>query len=99
MPIRRTITNADVPLPTNWKQYIGMTKNKADLSDFLSKQLTSEVKSIDAERELVIASGFDKADAVVSSTNRDIVQLICCHEEADTRGTHDLLSQVGILMC
>jgi len=36
-PIRRIIEHVNVPLPSNWSNFIGLSENKADLAHFLCK--------------------------------------------------------------
>lgn len=82
-PIRRIIEHADVPLPSNWKQFIDLPENKADLSRFLSEQIMLKADALDAE--IVTAGGFTEIQSAASSTGRDIKLLQATHEEADTR--------------
>lgn len=38
-PVRRVIENRDVPLPSNWTSFVGLSENKKDLTCFLSNEL------------------------------------------------------------
>ena len=38
-PIRKLIEHEDVPLPTNWSNYMALPENKAEYANFLSEQL------------------------------------------------------------
>ena len=57
-PIRRIIENRDVPLPINWKNFIGLSENKADLENFLSTQLIASAKTKVHDREVIASGGF-----------------------------------------
>jgi len=40
--VRRIISNRDVKLPDNWKSFIGLDANKANLASFLSEELLKD---------------------------------------------------------
>jgi len=40
--VRRIISNTDVKLPDNWKSFIGLDANKANLASFLSEELLKD---------------------------------------------------------
>ena len=81
--IRRVIEHGNVPLPSNWKNFLALSENKADLARFLSQQLIVQAPS---SKVIVVAGGFTDEEMVESSqSNVDTVQLEARHEEADTR--------------
>ena len=82
-PIRRIIESGDVPLSTNWKQFIDLPENKADLARFLSEQRMQNADTLEAE--IVTAGGFSETVGAASTNERDISCLKAAHEEADTR--------------
>jgi hypothetical protein len=84
-PIRKVVDSRDVPLPHIWKNFIQLPSNKADLANFLSKQLSEKMTNLDEDFELVTSGGFHEESHVVSSKNRDLSRLQSNHEEADTR--------------
>ena len=81
--IRRIITNRESKLPGNWKAFIDLGENKADLTNFLSNELCDLILRDD--QELVVAGGFLDRLTTISSVNRNVDSLSANHEEADTR--------------
>ena len=82
-PIRRVIEHADVPLPSNWSNFISLSENKADLARFLSQQLIVQAPN---SKVIVAAGGFANEEMVESSSAEvDTEPLEAQHEEADTR--------------
>ena len=65
------------------KTFLQSTKNKADLANFLSCEL-SKVQ-VEAGQELIVAGGFTERDRVFSTSRNNIPMLRANHEEADTR--------------
>lgn len=63
--IRRIIQNRDVKLPTNWKGFLGLSENKADLARFLSDELSNI--EIEEDTELVVSGGFADIKTVYAS--------------------------------
>ena len=63
-PIRRLIEGRDEPLPNNWKNYLSLADNKADLAYFLPNELCSHAPK---EKEFVVAGGFTEELEVRSS--------------------------------
>ena len=84
-PIRRLIDSVNVKLPLNWKQFISLPENKADLARFLTEQLMDSADKVPSGCELITAGGFDDLLGAWSSTDGDVEQLRGNHEEADTR--------------
>lgn len=84
-PIRRKIENRDVPLPVNWKNFIDLPENKADLENFLSTQLIASAKTKLRDREVVTSGGFVDRTTAQSSCGTDVAVLQSTHDEADTR--------------
>ena len=81
-PIRRVIENEHVPLPKNWKNFLALPENKANLASFLSEQISSHTFQ---NIEVVVAGGFfDERKVVSSNSLRDVTPLESSHEEADT---------------
>ncbi len=82
-PIRRIIEHANVPLPSNWSNFISLSENKADLARFLSQQLIVQAPN---SKVIVAAGGFSSEEMVESSrSDLDTEPLEAWHEEADTR--------------
>ena len=81
--MRREIQNREVPLPPKWENFIALAENKADLANFLSRQLILRAP----ENKIVVVSGGFKDEQQVESSapgvNTD--ELEAKHEEADTR--------------
>ena len=80
-PVRRMVNDKEVPLPNNWKQFIDLEENKADLARLLSEELSCQV----ADGDIVTAGGFESPEEVKCSPDRDPGILSATHEEADTR--------------
>ena len=75
--------DGSVPLPDNFSDFLSVFANKADLANFLSKQL---LENITDGKILVIAGGFQQEDEVWASDRKLNVDLQKAnHEEADTR--------------
>ncbi len=84
--IRRTIDNRDVLLPANWKQFIDLPDNKANLNEILSEHILPKAKDTLQNCQLVTSGGFADETTVKSSRDSDVHQLLqSTHEEADTR--------------
>ena len=82
-PVRRVIENRNVPLPNDWRNFLALPENKADLAKLLSEDLT---ESADDSKIVVTAGGFEQEEGVGStSTDIDKSALEAHHEEADTR--------------
>ena len=79
--IRRKIDSRDIPLPANWKQFMDLPENKANLTYFLSTQLMIEARKTYLTRNVITAGGFEEQTGVAS----DVRILQSSHEEADTR--------------
>lgn len=85
-PIRRVIENTNVPLPDNWKGFLSIGENKANLAEFLCQQLLINAATISPTKLLVVAGGFaDIREAKSSDPEMDTSPLAANHEEADTR--------------
>jgi hypothetical protein len=83
-PVRKSIDEGrNVPLPAKWENYISHPDNKADLAQFLSRQI---ILHAPADQTIVAAGGFSDVTQVESSNpNTDVRPLEASHEEADTR--------------
>jgi hypothetical protein len=82
-PIRRVIEHRNVPLPSNWNNFIALSDNKADLARFLSEQLIILAPD---DKIIVVAGGFNQEEMVASSDHDvDTKRLEAKHEEGDTR--------------
>lgn len=82
-PVRREIKNDVVPLPSDWKAFLALPENKADLANFLSEEM---MKYPFGGLEVFVAGGF-KDERRVESTNpgTPVQHLAASHEEGDTR--------------
>ena len=81
--IRRVIENREVPLPSNWNNFMALSENKEDLARFLSEELMANAP---LQKTLIVAGGFSEEERVESSDNRvDTSVLAAHHDEADTR--------------
>ena len=75
--------DGSVPLPDNFSYFLSVSANKADLADFLSKQL---IENITDGKTLVIAGGFQQEDEVWASDRTLNLDLLKAnHVEADAR--------------
>ena len=83
--IRRKIDRRDIPLPANWKKFMDLPENKANLTYFLSTQLMMEARKTQPAHNVITAGGFEKQTVVASSQESDVHLLQSSHEEADTR--------------
>ncbi|KAG0692467.1 hypothetical protein GWK47_027885 [Chionoecetes opilio] len=83
--IRRKIDSREIPLPANWKLFMDLPENKANLTKLLSDQMMLEAKKSRPTCELITAGGFEEETKVASSQGSDVEQLQSSHEEADTR--------------
>ncbi|KAG0730476.1 Transposon TX1 uncharacterized protein [Chionoecetes opilio] len=83
--IRRKTDSRKIPLPANWKQFMDLPENKANLTKFLSDQMMLEAKKSRPTCELITAGGFEEDTKVASSQGSDVEQLQPSHDEADTR--------------
>ncbi|KAG1649565.1 Mpv17-like protein 2 [Nymphon striatum] len=85
-PIRRVISSKDVKLPSNFKSFLSLSENKADLTAFLSEAMVEMAEEkLNPTHELVVAGGFEDLLKVWISTDRSTDHLSSNHEEADTR--------------
>ncbi|KAG1652798.1 hypothetical protein GQR58_026049 [Nymphon striatum] len=85
-PIRRVISSKDVKLPSNFKSFLSLSENKADLAAFLSEAIVEMAEEkLNPTHELVVAGGFEDLLKVWISTDRSTDHLSSNHEEADTR--------------
>jgi len=81
--VRRIVDNRDTPLPTNWKLFISLEAKKADLAQFLSKQL---IQKTPKDKLVIVAAGFEDEEHVESSQpSVNVAELMAIQEEADTR--------------
>jgi hypothetical protein len=82
-PVRRVIEDCHVPLPNNWKNFLALADNKADLARFFSEQLIAQSPR---NKTIVVAGGFtDELEVQCSNPNVDVTPLKSSQEEADTR--------------
>jgi len=80
---RRVIEHRNVPLPSNQKNFLPLSENKADLNAFFSQQLLLQAPS---SKVIVVAGGFSEVEMGQSSkSDVDTTQLEARHEEAETR--------------
>lgn len=71
-PIRRVISSHNSILPANWKSFICLSENKADLATFLSKALVTRTKEdLPKGQEVVVTGGFDDILDVWTSSPRN----------------------------
>ena len=80
-PIRRLVESRDVPLPSNWNDFLALPENKRDLSAFLSDEL---IKATPSGKTYVVAGGLGM-EVNVNDPEVDVNNLKSNHEEADTR--------------
>lgn len=80
-PIRRLVESRDVPLPSNWNDFLALSENKRDLSAFLSNEL---IRATPSGKTVVVAGGLGM-EVKVSDSEVDVSILKSNHEEADTR--------------
>ena len=84
-PIRRVIESRSTPLPDKWSNFVSLGENKANLAEFLSKELV-ESRSSHTSKTLVVAGGFaDITEVQCTDAQMDTTLLQANHEEADTR--------------
>jgi len=57
-PIRRVINCRCVKLPQNWKQFISHSRNKAELSSFLSSEHIRNASDMSQGHRLVLLGGL-----------------------------------------
>ena len=81
--VQRITSNRDVKLPDNWKSFIGLDANKANLASFLSKELLKD-GCFDG-KQVIVSRGFQESGKVASNVSCDLTPLSANHEEADTR--------------
>ncbi|CAH1154985.1 unnamed protein product [Phaedon cochleariae] len=82
-PVRRDITSTAIPLPKNWKNFLALGENKADLARFLSQEVLQHVFN---DIEVVVSGGLIHEEDVRSTNpESDVSSLAATHEEADTR--------------
>ena len=99
-PVRREITNSNVPLPKNWSNFLFLSENKADLCKFLSDRI---LEHDFGDLEVVLSGGFkDESHAQSTNPNRNTDGLRASHEEADTRmvlhAVHSTASNVVVMV-
>ena len=70
--IRRKIDSRDVTLPANWKQFIDLAENKANLIEFLSDQILIKAKDALQTGELITAGGFADETTAEASHGSDV---------------------------
>ena len=80
--VRTIIGSRNTKLPTNWKNFIEMNENKANLANFLSEGLAKQ--ELDHGQDIFISGGFNDTVKVVSIAGIDVTDLQAAHEEADT---------------
>ena len=81
-PIRRVIENGDVPLPSDWNNFLASAENKEDLARFLSEQLVGQ----EQVKTIIVAGGFVEEQEVKSTDlSIDTTPFEAVQEEADTR--------------
>lgn len=82
-PVRRDITDSNVPLPKNWSSFLFLSENKADLCRFLSDRI---LEHDFGDLEVVLSGGFaEESHAQSTDPTRNVDSLRASHEEADTR--------------
>ena len=81
--VRRIISNRDVKLPDNWKGFVGLDANKANLASFLSEELLKD-GCFDG-KQVIVSGGFQFSDKVASNVSCDLSHLSANHKETDTR--------------
>ena len=80
--VRRVIENGDVPLPSDWNNFLASAENKDDLARFLSEQLVGQ----EQVKTIIVAGGFVEEQEVKStSLSIDTTPFEAVQEEADTR--------------
>ena len=72
-------------LPSNFKLFLSLSANKAELASFLSEALVEIAPELQPSQKLVVAGGFNDVMKVWTSTDRVNHSLSSNHEEADTR--------------
>ena len=86
LQIRKSVDDRNVPLPSSKKDYssfLSLDDNKADIQRFLGEQL---IVNAPADKIIVVAGAFqDEEEVQCSQQAVDVQNLICNHEEADTR--------------
>ena len=81
--VRRVIEDPNVPLPTNWSNFMALASNKADLARFLSEMV---IEKAPGHKVFVVAGGFaEEKEVQCSDPIADTTPLEALHEEADTR--------------
>ena len=82
-PVRKVIEHGNVPLPSNWNNFLALSENKADLITYLSEEIVSDQRN---NKTIVVSGGFDNDETVKSNKHEiDVTLLESRHEEADTR--------------
>ena len=56
--IRHKIDSRGIPLPENWKKFMDLPENEANLIYFLSNQLMMEARKTHPTRNIITAGGF-----------------------------------------
>ena len=64
--MRRIIEKREVPLPKSWENFLSLPENKADLSNFLSKELCAQAPN---NKEVVVAGGFKEGTEARSNNS------------------------------
>ena len=82
-PIHREIETLDVPLPQDWQGFLSDSRNKADLTNFLSYEL---LRRAPANKCVFTAGGLHEDMMVLCNMpDLDMLGITSSHEEADTR--------------
>ena len=78
---------SDLPVPPNWKQFLSIAENKANLADYYSDYLNENAGMALRDRQTLFIGGGqdDKAIKVTNSGNYSVRLLKSNQEEADTR--------------
>lgn len=80
-PIRRLVESRDVPLPSNWNDFLALSENKRDLSAFLSDEI---IRASPHGKTVIVAGGLGM-EVRTTDPEIDTSMLQSDHEEADTR--------------
>ena len=78
---------SDLPIPPNWKQFLSIAENKANLADYYSDYLNENAGMALRDRQTLFIGGGqdDKAIKITNSGNYSVQLLKNNQEEADTR--------------
>ena len=76
-------------MPTNIRTFLSNSKNKDNFTNFAFKEIASYYQlNLTNHQNLVLAGGFilhERAVLVHAGEIKDVQELYCNHEEADTR--------------